>query len=85
MREVAGQILRMAASVGSLVGVLPIGNTGRATVSAFKPMPIPALLDGISQDEPAVEHRHQRHDLRCLRWQSRARPQEATRRHRRQR
>lgn len=44
LREVAGQILRMAASVGSLVGVLPIGNTGRASVSAFKPMPIPADL-----------------------------------------
>lgn len=41
-REIAGQVLRLAA-VGplSLVGWVPLGNTGGANVSAVKPMPIP--------------------------------------------
>ena len=39
--EVFGQILRILGSAGSLVGVVPIGNTGGADVSATKPMPIP--------------------------------------------
>lgn len=43
-QEVLGQIPRLVASVGSLVGVVPIGNTGRANVSALRPMPIPADL-----------------------------------------
>lgn len=40
-REVAGQLVRIIGSVGSLVGWVPLGNNGRATVSAIKPMPIP--------------------------------------------
>lgn len=40
-REVIGQAMRVvAAAVSSRIWV-PIGNTGRADVSAIKPMPIP--------------------------------------------
>ena len=40
-REVVGQIVRLAlAPLGALTGRIPIGNTGRSNVSAFKPMPI---------------------------------------------
>jgi uncharacterized protein DUF3703 len=44
VREVVGQICRILGSVGSLIGVVPIGNTGGANVSIIKPMPIPADL-----------------------------------------
>ena len=49
-REIVGQIARMAVTgPGSRTGRYPVGNTGRATVSAFAPMPVPpdlsALLD----------------------------------------
>lgn len=40
-REVLGQIVRIIGSAGSRVGAVPLGNTGRANVSAIKPMPIP--------------------------------------------
>ena len=41
-KEVVGQIMRLAlAPLGALTGRNPIGNNGRATVSAFQPMPIP--------------------------------------------
>lgn len=41
-REIFGQLLRLAlAPFGNITGRLPIGNTGRANVSAFKPMDIP--------------------------------------------
>lgn len=41
-REVAGQLLRIAlVPLGSLTGHLPAGNSGRARVSAFAPMPLP--------------------------------------------
>lgn len=43
-REIAGQILRLVGSVGSLVGLVPLGNIGRAHVSAIRPMPIPEDL-----------------------------------------
>ncbi|MEI4506128.1 DUF3703 domain-containing protein [Sphingopyxis sp. CCNWLW253] len=44
-REVAGQLLRLAlVPLGSLTGRLPIGNTGRARISAFLPMPVPPDL-----------------------------------------
>jgi hypothetical protein len=40
-REMAGQVSRMlAASLFSRIWV-PVGNTGRANVSAMKPMPVP--------------------------------------------
>lgn len=48
VREVAGQLYRSAlAGPGSTTGRIPLGNTGRARVSAFKPMPIPADLAAI--------------------------------------
>lgn len=41
-REVIGQIVRLAlAPLGELTGRIPLGNTGRANVSAFQPMQIP--------------------------------------------
>jgi hypothetical protein len=45
-REVLGQIPRvMLGFLGSLVGRVPIGNTGGANVPAEQPMPIPADLE----------------------------------------
>ncbi len=45
IREVVGQLARLVlAAPGSLSGRYPIGNTGGADVSAFRPMPIPADL-----------------------------------------
>jgi hypothetical protein len=47
-REVVGQLFRLiVAGPGSLTGRYPIGNTGGADVSAFKPMPIPADLRSV--------------------------------------
>lgn len=44
-REVRGQLLRLAGGgFLSLIGWLPSGNTGRANVSAIRPMPLPADL-----------------------------------------
>jgi hypothetical protein len=44
-REAIGQLARFAlVPLGALTGRVPIGNTGRSNVSAFKPMPIPADL-----------------------------------------
>ncbi|NNH70417.1 DUF3703 domain-containing protein [Nocardia uniformis] len=44
-REALGQALRLAvAGVGSSVGRVPIGNTGRAAVGITAPMPIPEDL-----------------------------------------
>jgi len=46
--EAAGQLLRLAlAPLGNLTGRLPIGNTGRSTVSAFAAMDIPPDLRAI--------------------------------------
>lgn len=48
LREVAGQLYRsVLAGPGSTTGRIPLGNTGRARVSAFRPMPIPADLAAI--------------------------------------
>ena len=42
VRELAGQLFRLlVAGPGSLSGRYPVGNTGGANVSAFRPMPIP--------------------------------------------
>ena len=43
-REVRGQIVRILGSAGSILGLVPVGNTGRADVSAIQPMPIPEDL-----------------------------------------
>lgn len=45
VREVSGQLLRIAlVPLGAVFGKLPLGNTGRARVSAFAPMPGPEDL-----------------------------------------
>ena len=45
VKEIAGQIARLAlAPLGSLTGRIPVGNTGRSDVSAFKSLPIPEDL-----------------------------------------
>jgi hypothetical protein len=50
-REVIGQVLRIAlVPIGHLVGRLPIGNTGGANVSAFKPMAIPPELKRLIEE-----------------------------------
>lgn len=50
-REIAGQVLRLsAAGPLSLLGWLPIGNTGGANVSALRPMPPPADLARLLDD-----------------------------------
>lgn len=47
-QEGAGQVVRLAlAPFGNLTGRLPIGNTGRSSVSAFAPMAIPPDLEAI--------------------------------------
>jgi len=40
-REVAGQLPRILASLVFSRIWVPLGNTGRARVSAFRPMPVP--------------------------------------------
>lgn len=54
MREMSGQLLRIAlVPLGALTGRLPTGNTGRARVSAFAPMPVPDDLQTyVRQDAP---------------------------------
>lgn len=44
LREVVGQVPRIAASILFSRLWVPRGNTGRARVGAFKPMPVPADL-----------------------------------------
>ena len=53
--ETMGQLFRIAvAGVGSAAGRYPAGNTGRANVSAFRPMPMPAHLGEILDRESAA-------------------------------
>ena len=45
-REVAGQLVRLALSIpGSALGRYPRGNTGRARVDMFRPMPVARDLE----------------------------------------
>ena len=45
-REVVGQLMRLLATLpGALFGWVPAGNTGRARVSALRPMPMPAEFE----------------------------------------
>ena len=44
LREVVGQVPRIVASILFSRLWVPRGNSGRARVSAFKPMPVPADL-----------------------------------------
>ena len=57
-REAAGQLFRLAlVPLGSLTDRLPAGNTGRAGVSAFRPMPMPAdLAEQLSLRDSAARH-----------------------------
>jgi len=51
VREVRGQLLRLlAGGPASAVGRYPVGNTGRARVSAIQPMPVrPDLADQLTR------------------------------------
>lgn len=55
-REMAGQAFRlMLVPLGHLAGRLPIGNPGRANVSAFQPMPVRAdIAEAIAQATPTI-------------------------------
>jgi hypothetical protein len=54
-REIFGQLARLALTpLGNLTGRLPIGNTGRAHVSAFMPMEIPEELQRQIKDAGAA-------------------------------
>lgn len=60
-REVFGQLFRLAvAPLGSLTGRIPIGNTGRSTVSAFTPMPIPDDMRDIFKSGHSEESKNGR-------------------------
>lgn len=51
-REARGQVLRLALTpFGHLFNRLPEGNTGRANVSAFAPMPVPPELQHLLDDK----------------------------------
>ena len=51
-REIGGQLFRLLLiPLGHLTGRLPLGNTGGADVSAFKPMPIADDLAAILRNE----------------------------------
>src|SRR2546423_1720081 len=54
-REIVGQAFRLiVAGPGSFTGRYPVGNTGGADVSAFKPMTIPDDLRAVL-DETAAQ------------------------------
>ncbi|HUR17841.1 MAG TPA: DUF3703 domain-containing protein [Acidimicrobiales bacterium] len=58
LRELGGQLLRLVlAGPGSLTGRYPVGNTGGANVSAFRPMPIPDDLRPLLEAGVAAEMR----------------------------
>lgn len=49
--EAAGQLLRLAlVPLGHLSGRLPLGNPGRATVSAFAPLPVRPELRALIEE-----------------------------------
>lgn len=53
-KEVIGQIVRSIASVASLLGWVPIGNTGGSNISALKSLPIPTDLKPYLATEPPL-------------------------------
>jgi len=56
--EAAGQLLRLVlVPLGHLTGRLPLGNPGRATVTAFTPLPVPPALQALI-DEAGRALRH---------------------------
>lgn len=51
--EAWGQAFRLIlVPLGALLGRIPLGNTGRASVSAFVPMPIPEDLQRVLAGRP---------------------------------
>jgi len=53
-REIVGQVFRLiVAGPGSFTGKYPVGNTGGADVSAFKPMTIPDDLRDLLEEPVA--------------------------------
>lgn len=51
LREAVGQLARLVlAPLGTISGRTPVGNTGRARVDPFAPMPIPADLGHALED-----------------------------------
>ena len=47
-REIVGQLPRLlVGGIKSWAGIIPVGNTGGANVSATRPMPIPADLQAV--------------------------------------
>jgi len=57
VREVVGQLARLlVAGPGSMTGRFPVGNSGRANVSAFEPSPLRADLAALlSRAEPEAK------------------------------
>jgi hypothetical protein len=54
LREFIGQLFRIVgAATKTAFGLIPIGNTGGANVSPFKPLPVPKDLEQILR---AVKH-----------------------------
>jgi len=52
-REVAGQLPRIVAALLFSKIWVPIGNTGRSRISAFRPMPVPEELQTLlANDDP---------------------------------
>jgi hypothetical protein len=53
--EAAGQLFRLAlVPLGHLTGRLPLGNPGRSTVSAFRPLPVRPELSAMIQQARAA-------------------------------
>ena len=69
--EMFGQLLRLIlAPLGHIFGKLPIGNTGRSNVSAFKAMPVSADIQSIidsAKSENLVLPIHGLHCSSCVR------------------
>jgi hypothetical protein len=52
--EAAGQLFRLLlVPLGHALGRLPVGNPGRATVNAFRPMPVPPALQALIDEAQA--------------------------------
>lgn len=57
LHEIAGQAVRiLAAPIGSWLGRYPLGNTGRARVPIFQPMPLAPDVAAVF-DQLAIAHR----------------------------
>lgn len=61
--EAIGQVLRLLlAGPLTVLGAIPIGNTGGSAVSGFQPMPVPSdlqqLIDGAGALPPALPTSH---------------------------